>query len=113
MKYTYSFVVPIHNEAGNIVPLDTEIKKLIATEGYEAEVIYINDGSTDTSLQELRSLQAVTVIDLNRNYGQATALDAGFKASTGGCDSGELSRKEADEATSQLGQIIKAFQQVF
>lgn len=79
----YSFVIPIHNEAGNIAKLDSEIKNLIQNQGYQAEVIYVNDGSSDGSLSELRALKDVTVIDLNRNYGQATALDAGFKAATG------------------------------
>lgn len=79
----YSFVIPIHNEAGNIGSLDEEIKAIISSEKLSAEVIYINDGSTDTSLKELDSLDGVTIIDLNRNYGQATALDAGFKHATG------------------------------
>lgn len=80
----YSFVIPVYNEAGNITKLDSEIKSLIKNEGFLAEIIYINDGSTDASLSELKSLQGgVTIIDLNRNYGQATALDAGFKAATG------------------------------
>ncbi len=79
----YSFVIPVYNEAGNITGLDTEIKALIKRENLTAEVIYINDGSTDVSLIELNSLTGVTVIDLNRNYGQATALDAGFKHSQG------------------------------
>ena len=79
----YSFVVPVRNEAGNITGLDKEIKALIEREKLTAEVIYINDGSTDASLAELNSLNDVTVIDLNRNYGQATALDAGFKLATG------------------------------
>ncbi|MDV7390342.1 glycosyltransferase, partial [Arthrospira platensis SPKY1] len=46
-------------------------------------MIYVNDGSTDGTLEELRSLAGVTVLNLNRNYGQATALDAGFKYASG------------------------------
>lgn len=79
----YSFVIPVHGEAGNIISLDKEIKALIVSENMDAEVIYINDGSTDASLAELNSLKDVTIIDLNRNYGQATALDAGFKLAIG------------------------------
>lgn len=79
----YSFVIPVHNEAGNITVLDAEIKALIQKEDLTAEVIYINDGSTDASWAELNSLENVTIIDFNRNYGQATALDAGFKHSKG------------------------------
>jgi glycosyltransferase involved in cell wall biosynthesis len=47
------------------------------------EIIYINDGSKDNSLEELNKLKSVKIINLNRNYGQSIALDAGFKASQG------------------------------
>ncbi len=78
-----SVVVPIHNEEGNIIKLDSEIKSAVSKITADFEIIYINDGSTDDSLSELKSLAGVTIIDLNRNYGQATALDAGFRATTG------------------------------
>ncbi len=78
-----SVVVPIHNEEGNIIKLDSEIKTAVSKITADFEIIYINDGSTDGSLTELNALEGVTVIDLNRNYGQATALDAGFRAATG------------------------------
>lgn len=77
-----SVIVPVYNEAGNISALDAEIRKAVSPLG-SFEVIYINDGSTDGSLSELKSLPEATIIDLNRNYGQATALDAGFKAANG------------------------------
>ncbi len=78
-----SAVVPIYNEAGNIPRLNTELQEVLASLGQPFEVIYINDGSTDGSLQELKALTNVTIINLSRNYGQAVALDAGFKAATG------------------------------
>lgn len=79
----FSIVVPIHNEQGNILKLDTEIKNAVSVISSNFEIIYINDGSTDNSYNELKTLTAVKIIDLNRNYGQATALDAGFKMATG------------------------------
>jgi glycosyltransferase involved in cell wall biosynthesis len=81
----YSVVVPIHNEAGNITALDAEIKQAMVqiAHGGTYELIYINDGSTDASLAELDTLTDVIVVDLNRNYGQATALDTGFKMARG------------------------------
>lgn len=82
-KYTFSVVVPVHNESGNIELLDAEIKNAMRSFEGDTEIIYINDGSTDNSLRELQLLQGVIVIDLNRNYGQATALDAGFKLAQG------------------------------
>lgn len=82
-KFDYSVVVPMYNEAGNIAKLNEEIQALLLILGGFSEVIYVNDGSTDNSLAELHALKGVTIIDLNRNYGQATALDAGFKYATG------------------------------
>lgn len=82
-NFDFSIIVPIHNEEGNIIKLDNEIKSAITPISPKFEIIYINDGSTDNSLNELKTLTNVKIIDLNRNYGQATALDAGFKMATG------------------------------
>ena len=82
-KYELSVVVPIYNEEGNITKLDQDIKNSVSKITQDFEIIYINDGSKDGSQNELESLNNVTIINLNRNYGQATALDAGFKACTG------------------------------
>ncbi len=79
----FSIVVPVYNEEKNIAPLDKEIKETMEAITSDFEVIYINDGSIDNSLKELKSLSNVTIIELNRNYGQATALDAGFKHASG------------------------------
>lgn len=81
-KLIFSVVVPVFNEEGNLNQLDSQIKEVMQTLG-NYELIYINDGSTDNSLEVLKKLKGVKIIDLNRNYGQATALDAGFKASKG------------------------------
>jgi len=81
-KIEYSVVVPVYNEEGNISKLDREIKTVMNKIG-KYELIYINDGSKDKSFNELRTLKGVKIINLNRNYGQATALDAGFKAAKG------------------------------
>ncbi len=79
----FSVVVPIYNEEGNITNLNNEIVKAISEITPNYEIIYINDGSRDNSLSELRTIKGITIINLNRNYGQATALDAGFKACSG------------------------------
>lgn len=81
-QVNYSVVVPIYKEQGNIIPLDKEIKQVMSKLG-SFEIIYVNDGSPDKSLEELHSLKNVRIINLNRNYGQATALDAGFKHAQG------------------------------
>ena len=78
----YSVVVPIYNEEGSILQLDKEIKQVMNKLG-KYKIIYINDGSTDNTFEELKKLKDVCVINLSRNYGQATALDVGFRASSG------------------------------
>ena len=77
-----SVITPIYNEAGNI---QTLCEKLFATLGrlpIEVEVIAVNDGSNDTSLQELREQASrfpwLKVVDLRRNYGQTAAIMAGI-----------------------------------
>ncbi len=79
----YSLVIPIYNEQDNISQLHSEINQVMNTLKQSYEVIYINDGSTDNSLSELKKLKNIKIINLNRNYGQSTALDAGFKAAKG------------------------------
>lgn len=78
-----SVVIPVHNEANNLKRLDTEIKAALKRLDRPAEVIYVNDASTDGSLKELSELSDVTIITLRRRYGQATALGAGFSYATG------------------------------
>lgn len=83
-----SIVVPVFNEAGSIVMLHGEIAAALdARQNCAAEVIYVDDGSTDGSLQVLtdiaRSDGRVRVIELSRNFGQTAAMYAGFQASGG------------------------------
>ena len=82
-KIYYSVVVPVFNEQGNVEKLNKEIKDVMHSLGENYEVIYINDGSKDKTLEELKELKKVKIIDLNKNYGQTTALDTGFKACQG------------------------------
>lgn len=82
-KIEHSVVIPIYNEEGNIIKLDKEIIEVMNKISKNYEVIYVNDGSKDKSLQILLKLKNAIVINLNRNYGQATALDAGFKVAQG------------------------------
>lgn len=78
-----SIIVPVYNEEGNIAKLDGEIKNSTSKISTNVEIIYVNDGSTDGTLKELSGLKDIIILNLNRNYGQATALDAGFRACIG------------------------------
>ena len=82
-----SVIAPIYNEAGNIGPLCRALTDVLAAIALRYEIILVNDGSGDASLDEMRRAVAnfrhVKVIDLLRNYGQTAALMAGIDHATG------------------------------
>ena len=83
MNPQLSVIVCVYNEAGNNRPLIAQIDSALTAIDYE--LIYVNDGSTDQTLTELQSIanQRLTVIDLQKNYGQSSALAAGIDAARG------------------------------
>lgn len=85
-----SIIVPCYNEAGNICAFAQAVNKELspAVVGYTHEIIFINDGSKDNTLTELKKLvekQAdyITVIDFTRNFGKEAALYAGLQRASG------------------------------
>ena len=81
-----SVVVPVRNEAGNVTPLVAEIAAALA--GRRFEVIYVNDGSSDTTEVELKALQAqhpwLRQVKHAQSCGQSAALRTGIVAARGG-----------------------------
>ena len=77
-----SLVVPAYNERENLAPLLDEIASALAGRTYE--VIIVDDGSTDGTLETLKSLRArhpqLRIIAFERNAGQTAAFAAGFRA---------------------------------
>ena len=77
-----SIVIPVFNEAENVGPLHEEITAAIKSRPEDYEIIFIDDGSSDGSLAELkkiRSLDArVKIIHFRKNFGQSAAISAGF-----------------------------------
>jgi glycosyltransferase involved in cell wall biosynthesis len=82
-----SVVVPVYNEQGNVVPLCTEIREEMRAIGRPFEMIFVNDGSQDATLAQLREFAAgeprLRILDLDGNFGEAGALSAGFQAARG------------------------------
>ncbi|MBI4516650.1 MAG: glycosyltransferase family 2 protein [Deltaproteobacteria bacterium] len=82
-----SVVVPVYNEAGNAGALCQEIGSVVQALAPEFEIIFVNDGSRDATLAELRALAAaeprLRIVDLDGNFGEAAALSAGFHAARG------------------------------
>lgn len=85
-KQLISFVVPAYNESENIQPFYTDIKKQIPKK-YAYEIIFVNDGSTDTTKQEVLKLSqkdsAVKLLSFSRNFGKEPATSAGISKSAG------------------------------
>ncbi len=82
-----SVFVPVYNEAGNLTELDRQVMAALESLGRSFEVIYVDDGSSDASLQMLTAFAArdsrVRVLGLRRNYGQTAAMAAGIDAARG------------------------------
>ncbi|HUW96295.1 MAG TPA: glycosyltransferase family 2 protein, partial [Anaerolineae bacterium] len=82
-----SVVIPVYNEENNIEPLYRGLKEVLESVGLSYEVVVVDDGSTDGSFEVLRELhrgdQALKVIRLRRNFGQAAAFAAGFDRAVG------------------------------
>jgi glycosyltransferase involved in cell wall biosynthesis len=82
-----SVVFPVFNEAGNLETLVKELHRALATTGQSWEIVAVDDGSTDASLDILLQLAAthrdVRVVHLDRNAGQSAALLAGFEEARG------------------------------
>ena len=82
-KVKYSVFAPVFNEEGNLTKLYNEVKEVMDSLDGAWEFIFVNDGSTDGSLAEIRSLKNVVLVDLAKNYGQSVAMDAGFRTARG------------------------------
>jgi glycosyltransferase involved in cell wall biosynthesis len=82
-----SVVVPIYNEEELVRIFHAAVADSMEDSGEAWEVVYINDGSRDSSLQLLRELQAedthVVVVDLSRNWGHMGAISAGLQTARG------------------------------
>jgi dolichol-phosphate mannosyltransferase len=82
-----SLVVPVFNEQESLAPLAEEIEAVVKTlPGWEYEVVFVDDGSTDGSWDRIRELakhEHIRGLRFRRNFGKAAALAAGFAATRG------------------------------
>jgi glycosyltransferase involved in cell wall biosynthesis len=82
-----SVILPVFNEAENLESLTQDIIAALEDIGRTYEIIFVDDGSTDQSLNVLTALQkaqpSVVVIEFRRNFGQTAALAAGLRAANG------------------------------
>lgn len=82
-----SVVVPVFNESESLVQLHQEFDEVARAAGYEFEIVFVDDGSTDDSWRRIEELAArdarVRGVRFRRNFGKAAALSAGFAEAQG------------------------------
>lgn len=86
-EFLLSIIIPVFNEKDNISPL---IKRLVpVVKNYKYEIIFVNDGSTDTTEKEIKKLTQknpqIKLISFYRNFGHQMALSCGYEVSSGDC----------------------------
>jgi glycosyltransferase involved in cell wall biosynthesis len=82
-----SVIVPLYNEDESLPELEAEIRAVMDANGYDYEIIMVNDGSTDRSWEVMNELHAknprVKGLSFQRNYGKSAALHVGFQKAKG------------------------------
>ncbi len=84
-----SIILPVYNEEENIEPLTEQVVRCLDSLENPAEIIFVDDGSTDTSLEKMKAMRTefstrvFRIVQLDRNYGLSTAMTAGFEAAKG------------------------------
>ncbi|GCE16597.1 glycosyltransferase family 2 protein [Dictyobacter kobayashii] len=82
-----SVIIPVYNEEESVPHLHKRVNAVLSTQQFSYEVLYIDDGSTDGTLQQLSQLvekdEHVRVISFRRNFGQTAAMAAGVAHSQG------------------------------
>ncbi len=82
-----SIVIPVYNEAASLDALHHELREVAAGNGYELDIVFVDDGSTDGSWELIERIAAadpqVRGIRFRRNFGKAAALSAGFATAQG------------------------------
>ena len=82
-----SVVVPAYNEAEVLPEFHERISKVLNSMAMDAEILYVNDGSTDDTLKIMHDLQQsdqrVSILDLSRNFGKEAAMTAGLDHASG------------------------------
>jgi dolichol-phosphate mannosyltransferase len=76
-----SVVIPVYNEAESLAQLQSELTKVLTD--YDHELVFVDDGSDDNSLQMIRRGSRVRILEFAKNTGQSAAIYAGLRAARG------------------------------
>ena len=87
IKQLISIIIPVYNESESIGFLLDEVINVMSFHKFNFELIVVNDGSKDNTQQVLKQqtlkIKELSVISLRKNYGQTSAMSAGFDNSKG------------------------------
>ena len=113
-KRRLSVIIPVHNEEENILPLVTRLQQVASQiENWEMQILFVDDGSTDDSIQEMESVRAsgtpVGYIRLSRNFGHQAALSAGLEHATG--DAAIMMDSDLQHPPEEIPRMIAAHEQ--
>jgi len=78
-----SIIIPVYNEAESVAQLHQEILAVMNKLEYFYEIIFVDDGSSDGTLAQLKKLSPAIIISFARNFGKSQALQAGFDVAAG------------------------------
>ncbi len=82
-----SVVIPLYNEEESLPELASWIERVMKENGFTYEILFIDDGSTDSSLKVIKRLAeknpAIHAVSFSRNYGKSPALNTGFRRAQG------------------------------
>lgn len=110
-----SIVVPAFNEEANICAMYTKLAKELESLPYRYEIMFINDGSSDQTLQEILKLAEVhdhvKYISLTRNFGKESAMLAGLKRIKG--DAAIVMDSDLQHPPTLIGEMIQGYEEGF
>jgi len=110
-----SIIIPVHNEYGNLNWHAKKITEYLTNNGIRAEIIYVDDGSTDDSLEIIQNLakkeKNTSYISLSRNFGKEAATSAGMKQSKG--DAVLLIDADGQHPIEYVEELLKQWQKGF
>lgn len=110
-----SIVIPAYNEEANIASMYAKLAKELEALPYRYEIMFINDGSSDGTLQEILKLaemhDTVKYISLTRNFGKESAMLAGLKRIKG--DAAIVMDSDLQHPPTLIGEMVKGYEEGF
>jgi dolichol-phosphate mannosyltransferase len=76
-----SVIIPVFNEEGNVARLQTELE--LALKDYSHELLFVDDGSRDRTVEQIKCSPSVRILEFEKNTGQSAAIYAGLFAASG------------------------------